>query len=171
MQILLRSQIIGILALAMTIGAHAQTGSASSPSCRDWFSKIDPHDSPQANFALDRLTDVEKLKGMVCLLKLEGRKNDARFSGATRPNVSQLFPATSVEVGALYYVSYVFTGKWDHSSACYLRGVDGRINDPQDIREAYRLYRKWIEQVKKLGLAEAREKGLNPLEGSSASWY
>jgi hypothetical protein len=171
MQILLRLQIIGILAIAITIGTYGQTGPASSPSCRDWFSKIDPHETPQASFTLDKLTDVEKVKGMVCLLKLEGRKNDARFSGATRPNVSQLFPATSVEVGALYYVSYVFTGKWDHGSACYLRGVDGRINDPQDIREAYRLYRKWIEQVEKIGLAAAREKRMSPLEGSSTSWY
>ena len=49
-----------------------------------------------------------------CLLRLEGNKRKAEFTGATNPYTSQIFEAATVEVAALFYISHLFYQKWDH---------------------------------------------------------
>jgi hypothetical protein len=48
------------------------------------------------------------MAGIKCLLKMEGNKNRAAFSGAVKLHVSQSFENTPADVAALYYISYLY---------------------------------------------------------------
>ena len=140
--------------------------------CQYWRSKVDatvtsPEKTPEAD-----VTDPQiVLAGIECLLKIEGNKHPAKFSGAVNDEVSQIFPRATADVAALYYISFLYYQKWEHANAIALRGPDGEVNKSDDIREAYRSYRKWFEQVKRVGLAKARELKLEPLKDTKVHWY
>ena len=101
---------------------------------------------------------------------MEGNKQ-AAFSGAVQLYVSQSFENTPADVAALYYISFLYHQKWDHSDAVALSGKDGAVNTPEVVSEAYRGYKKWFAQVKRVGLAKAREMKLDPLKGTKVRWY
>lgn len=140
--------------------------------CQYWQSKVDETVmAPESTSEPDTANAAVVLNGIECLLKMEGNRNPARFSGAVNNEVSQIFQPAPAEVAALYYISCLYYQKWDHANAVALRGPDGKVNDPEDVREAYRSYRKWFEQVKHVGLAKARELKLEPLKDTKVSWY
>jgi len=160
-----------------------------SDSCAYWQSFVDPKVSPlgvrsQSDKKGKQLRIIEKpltedmnideqriLKGIQCLLNLEGSKHDSIFKGATGPLTSQTFGPTSVEVAALYYISYLYYRKWDYALAAQLVTDQGFVNDSDSIRKAYTAYKKWFKKVKQIGLEKARAEGLDPLDGTGISWY
>lgn len=141
-----------------------------SPDCRYWRSKVDATVEP-ASATINETDDRIILEGIDCLLRLEGNKHSAKFSGATKPYVSQLFKPATVEVAALYYISYLYYQKWDHADAVALRDESGEIDKPEAVRQAYQSYKKWFEEVKRVGLAKARETKLRPLADTNVHWY
>lgn len=141
-------------------------------SCRYWNSRIDSTVSLPDNFERPNEKDPQNIMaGIRCLLQLEGNHNQARFSGATRPDTSQIFSSQTVEVAALFYISYLYYQDWGaFSGAVALRGDDG-IDKPSTIRKAYKYYRGWFKNVEKIGIVEARKKQIAPLKGKDVSWY
>lgn len=112
------------------------------------------------------------LRGVNCLLQLEGEKARSNVAGASRGNVSNLFGSTSIEVAALYYISYLFYRKWDHADAPFLVSKsDSKLNSDQTVARAYKAYRNWFQLVREIGLEEARRRKIDPLKGSRVSWY
>ena len=167
-----RVAIVLLLFATLMLIAQKSEGKSEGPlTCRDWQSKVDSNMNPEANFDPRALSDEAKIKGFECLLNLENNQSRARFSGATRMDVSQTFAPAKVNVAALFYISYVFTGRWDHSQAVALRGQEGRVDNASDIRRAYKSYRAWLSRVKRIGLAQAASGGLDPLTGSNVHWY
>ncbi|MEK6371063.1 MAG: hypothetical protein AABO58_00015 [Acidobacteriota bacterium] len=45
------------------------------------------------------------------------------------------------------------------------------VNTKATITEAYDAYERWFVQVKRHGIAAAREQGLAPLAGTGLHWY
>jgi hypothetical protein len=126
------------------------------------------------------LTEPEIVAATGCLLALEEDTHDANFSGATWAGVSELFAfPTPINLAALYYISYLYTGNWKHGNAIALRGPGADASDmhgqyvtrQEAVHKAYASYRRWYEEVKRVGLARAREKKLDPLEGTGLWWY
>ncbi len=117
---------------------------------------------------------------MGCLLSLEENTQGASFSGATWAGVSELFAfPTPINLAVLYYISYLYTGNWKHGSAIALWGPGADSSDThgfyvtrqEAVHKAYASYRWWYKEVKRVGLAGAREQKLDPLEGTGTSWY
>lgn len=127
-----------------------------------------PHETP---LAFGDLSQGEVFAGIECFLSLQGRKYDSKLSGATRPDVSQTFGTTRTDVAALYYISYLFTQKWDFADAPFLQDGKGKINNDEAVSTAYEMYRQWYLKVTELGLEEARKQKLDPLAGSGITWY
>jgi hypothetical protein len=141
--------------------------------CQYWYSQVDPSvKRPESIKSIDGKVDDNTFKGIECLLKLQGQKGPAKFGGATRHDVSQIFEAPSVEVAALYYISFLYYQKWDHANAVALTDINtGEIIKADKVAEVYSYYREWFKQVKKVGIAKARSKGLDPLTGRKIAWY
>ena len=140
--------------------------------CLFWQSKIDPTLGKSKTYEDPlSLADDEVLLAIDCLLKLEGNKNEASFGGAVNPQVSSVPQFTAVEVSALYYISYLYYQKFDHASIVALDDSSGEFSTQNAITEAYQSYRKWFEEVKKIGLAKAREQKLEPLAHTRVKWY
>jgi hypothetical protein len=143
-----------------------------STGCQYWQSKVDAEVGPPASAQKTNETDPQTiLDGIACLLQMEGNKHSARFSGATKPYVSQIFKPATVDIAALYYISYLYHQRWDHADAVALRDESGEVNSPRAIPKAYKSYRKWFEEVKKIGLSKAREMKLDPLKDAKVRWY
>jgi len=119
----------------------------------------------------EQLTEKEIFKAIECLLKCEGNKHPARFSGAITNYISKILPKASTDIAALYYISILFTGKWDHGDGVALWDREGVINPSGSVQKAYASYRKWFKKVKDLGLDEARRQKLDPLEKTNLHWY
>lgn len=146
--------------------------------CYRWQTQVDPS---LKRFKIDNstLTDDEIQEGISCLLKLKGKTKIARFTGATRTNIysSELYkppkhPA-SIEIAALYYISYLFYDKWEHASSVSLFDEESEeinSNTKKSVEKAYKSYQKWFEKVKEIGLKKAREQKLDPLANSGVSW-
>ena len=141
-----------------------------NPNCVDWHSKIDPG-KPFAFVNVKNKTESEIFLGIACLLKLEGKKMNSNVGGATRGDVSEIFGATTVEVAALFYISYLFYDNWQHADAPFLIDKNHKRNTDKAVRDAFRAYKKWFTNVKALGLEDARKQKLDPLTGSGVSWY
>jgi hypothetical protein len=139
-------------------------------SCDDWTSKIDLT-VREVDFEPLSLPEHQKLAGIACLLALETNHHEARFSGTTRLEVSQMFPPATTDVAALFYISYLFTGNWNHGDAIALWGHEGRINNADDISLAYQKYRDWFKRVSKIGWKKAQKEGIQPLANCPVSWY
>jgi hypothetical protein len=165
-----RITLLALVLLSMVpavMGSREKAGAIKRTDCVKWIALVDPSlkaDSTQPG------TEAEILKAIECLLTCKGRKGQAAFGGVTRPDVSQMLPPATVEIAALFYISYLFEGRWDHADGVPLRD-EQRINPPGSVRLAYASYARWFNQVRKLGLAEARGRHLSPLQGTRLSWY
>ena len=141
-------------------------------SCQFWQSLVDPTvKRPPITPTPDENDPMVVQDAIGCLLELQGKTNRGNFSGATRFDISDAFDPATVEVGALYYVSCLFTGKRDFTSAVALRDSNGKYNTPKSVKIAYEKYRDWYKKVKELGVTKAREMKLDPLQGSNVHWY
>lgn len=140
--------------------------------CETWLERLDSERGEAHALRLSSpLSETDTIVAFECLLSARGNSKPARFSGATRPDVSQVLPPASVEIAALYYISYLYTGEWQHASGVALRNSRGQINPPHAVSKAYSGYKKWLPRVKQIGLSGARLKGLDPLGGTGLAWY
>lgn len=150
----------------------AQTKIRPGGKCSQWTSKIDPTvanpiDSAGGTVRTDQLLDAFR-----CLLKLKGRKSTSIFSsGTVGLNLSTRFPAPSVEVAALYYISYLYSENWRHADAIVLVDEKGNQNTTDSIVKAFDSYESWLKTVKEVGVDEARKRKLDPLSDSGLRWY
>ncbi|MEW6126588.1 MAG: hypothetical protein AB1757_06070 [Acidobacteriota bacterium] len=155
------------LYIFVCIDSFAQS---KNPKCDAWHNRI----APQTHLNLSgvsNMTQEEIFDGIACLMKLKGKKNSSNVMGASRGDVSNFFGATSVEVAALYYISFLFYQKWDHADAPFLVDKSRKLNSIKAVSKAYKSYEKWFKRVKTLGLDKARKQKLDPLDGSGVSWY
>jgi hypothetical protein len=90
-----------------------------SMSCSDWQSKVDS-DKPLVLVDPAGKSQKEILFAIDCLLHLEGKKELSNVEGASNSRVSTFFGATSVEVAALYYASYLYYQRWNFADAPFL---------------------------------------------------
>jgi len=104
-------------------------------------------------------------------MKSKGNKNPAGFSGATSPEVSEILPHATVEIAALYYISYLYEGSFQHAYGVSLVDKKGIYNSSNAVDIAYSAYHKWFKCIKSIGLAKAKEKHLDPLKGTGIYWY
>ena len=139
--------------------------------CADWHSKVD-FNKPLVLVSPENKSQEDIFFAVNCLLQLEGKKEESNVAGASSGRVSNFFGATSVEVAALYYVSYLFYQKWDHADAPFLVNQRNRkLNSDKTVSKAYKAYKKWFERVREIGLEEARKQKLDPLADSGVEWY
>lgn len=140
--------------------------------CKYWQSKVDTKvQLSDERQEIDQNNPENILNAIECLLNLESNKNKAKFTGATKFEVSQIFEPATVDVASLYYISYLYYQKWNHADAIALVDINGNINTPETIQQAYKSYRKWYKEVKKIGLQEAKKQNLDPLANSNIRWY
>ncbi|HUF03103.1 MAG TPA: hypothetical protein VMM38_02910 [Aridibacter sp.] len=146
--------------------------------CSYWNTLVDP-DAPDVPIATIERQSKDVLKGIECLLRLEGR-NELGVRYGSKDYVSQIVPQASVEINALYQISELFFGSNDFAQAIALTANppkrDGKFeelefNHPELVKKAFISYRKWFKKVKKLGLDLARKQNLDPLKGSGVEWY
>lgn len=141
--------------------------------CNYWHNMVGVKDVDYSGKKVDEKDPKQILKGIECLLKLEGNKSPGGLSGATHPEVSQLLPSAAVEVTALHYISYLFYERFDYANGVALHEIDkpSVLNSDKVVKKAYRSYRKWFKKVKKIGIDKARKKNIDPLKGSGITWY
>lgn len=181
------------------LGLHTTAYAEDSPACRRWLDEVaqEPQHvqkkkanvgSGQAGavvrpssdpWEVASLPEAEKMKAIECLLSAENDLRPAAFSGATRFDISQMFAPARVNLAALYAVSYIYSGHYDHAAAVALRGDDASYTDssgsyvtkPSAIHEAYKAYRAWFVKVRQIGLVKAQRAGVQPLAGTGLRWY
>jgi len=144
--------------------------SAHGARCTVWRSKVDPSLSLQGRAIAELPSDRDAVAAIACLLESRGDTRPARFSGAMDERVSQTFDRATIEVAALYFISFIYEKKWDHGMAVAIDGPDG-VNTDKTIRDAYAAYRRWFVKVKRYGIADCRKRGIAPLRGTSLAWY
>jgi hypothetical protein len=65
----------------------------------------------------------------------------------------------------------LFYQNWEHAGSLVLyEEATGKINTRKTAEMATKSYQKWFKRVLEIGLKAAREKKLDPLEGSGISW-
>ncbi len=139
--------------------------------CEYWKAKIDPALPLSGKGVWEMPSDEEAMLVIACLLDLEGRKEPARFGGATRYDVSTILDMPSIEIASLYYISFIYTKKRDHAGMIAILGPDGEINTPFVANKAFIAYKKWFKKVKQIGLNEARCQKLEPLQDTDLDWH
>jgi hypothetical protein len=191
------SFLIPLVAFGMGSLSMAQTEN-SHRTCRQWISEVtqSPKGAPATSSAAGKssititplesdpwgvasLSEPERLAAIQCFLTLENDLRPGAFGGAMRFDVSQTFSQPPVNLAALYAISYIYTGRYNHAAAVALRGDDASSTDaagnyvtkPSAVHKAYRAYREWFAQVRKLGIARAQGASLQPLDGSGLRWY
>jgi hypothetical protein len=126
------------------------------------------------------LNNTEILQAMGCLLALKGRRGPSRFAGVTNPDISQFAGRASIEVAALYYITYLFKGTFDHADAFVIlndrkppaKDENGALlTRPEDASHAFQFYLRWFKEVRKIGVSAARQQHLDPLNGTPLRWY
>ena len=125
------------------------------------------------------LSEQEAFDAISCLLNMENNVHQSRFGTYVQPQVSQFFAPAPSNLAALYYISYIYTGDWQHAGAVALRGqgveaFNSRgeyLTRSEAVAAAYKAYRKWFAEVKRIGLQKSREAGLNPLSETGMEWY
>lgn len=130
-------------------------------------------------WSISSLHDDDKLEAIRCLLGEEADVRSASMSGATRFDTSQIFATATANLAALYAISYIYNDRYDHASAVALRGEGASYIDesgayatsPEAIKRAYIAYHEWFKKIQEIGLENARDAGLQPLDGSGLSWY
>jgi hypothetical protein len=166
--------VAGFVILFSMLCPFGQYGLASehfekSWSCDQWENQITA--SARKLIKVDQFSDDEIVQAISCLLRLKGNKNPSGFSGATSPEVSDILPHATVEIAALYYISYLFKGNIQHAYGVALVDKKGTYNSNEAVDIAYSAYRKWFERIKALGLAKAKAENLDPLKGTGVYWY
>lgn len=156
------------VAFSVVIG-HAACASHAS-SCDLWRSKVDPSIRLQGSDMAELPSDDAAIAAIECLLKSRGNTEPARFSGAVDDRVSQIFPDAPIELAALYFISFIYEKNWRHASAVAIDGPRG-VNTKATIAEAYDAYERWFVEVKRHGIAAAREHRRAPLDGTALHWY
>jgi len=134
--------------------------------------QVDPWDIAKLSFA-------EKMEAIQCLLGEENDLRPAAFGGSVRLEVSQTFAIPTANLAALYAISYLYSGHYNHAGAVALRGDDASYIDsggnyvtkPSAIHKAYQGYHAWFAKVRQVGLSKAQQAGLQPLEGTGLRWY
>ena len=193
-----RSRLLLVLVVA-SLGLQTMAHAEDSPTCRQWLEKVAqvpkhvqakvaaPVEGSTAAIVglspdpwdVASMTEPEKLNAIQCLLGAENDLRPAVFSGVTRFDISQTFAPVHVNLAALYVVSYIYSGHYDHAAAVALRGDDASTTDSNGnyvtkasaIHKAYKAYRAWFAKVRQIGLANAQKSGLQPLEGTGLRWY
>lgn len=157
-----------VILLIMILG----TSEIMSQDCSYWHKSVGVKNLKYAGSKIDEKNPVKIIEGIECLLKLEGNQSRGAFSGATNFQVSELLPPSTVEICALYYISWLFYENYEHASGVALVDESNlRLNSKKSIMMAYTSYRNWFETVKEIGLEEARKQNLDPLKGSGVRWY
>jgi hypothetical protein len=168
--------LMALLLPGMTIAVAQNKPGNTLNKCYRWRTQVDPRFQ---RIMMDKgtLTDREIEEGIGCLLELKGLKNKARLYGDTRINLNKAEryrppkkPA-SVEIAALYYISYLFYNNWEHAGSIALYDADtGKTNTGEIVEKAFESYQKWYKKMLDMGIKVAREKALDPLDGSGISW-
>jgi hypothetical protein len=164
--------VIGLVKVMMSEPlAMTEEPDKNMAACKEWDKRVDAS-LGVAGIKPDKLpSDKELLVAIGCLLKHHGDKAPARFSGATNPKTSQILPNATIELASLYYISYLFTGDWQHGDGVALWNREGVVNPPGSVDAAYAGYASWFERVRSLGIPEARKQRLDPLRGTGLHWY
>ncbi len=162
------------IAIALLVWCPSLTVHAEMPTgrCAPWIGLVDKRVPFSARGeSVEELPEKLFIEGIECLLSLEGNRGESRFEGVTRPDVSELTIPAPVEVAALYLISAIYSGYWDHTSevALYRRDLV-RDNGPESCRIAYESYRLWFLQIRKQGLRGAKANKLEPLIGADVHW-
>ena len=194
----IRSRVLLVLLVA-SLGLQAMAHAEDSPICRQWVERLaQVSNRVQTKMATSEggsttaivslssdpwdvasLSEPEKLNAIECLLGAENDLRPAVFSGGTRFDISQTFAPAHVNLAALYAISYIYSGHYNHAAAVALRGDDASHTDSNGnyvtkasaIHKAYKAYRAWFAKVRQMGLASAQKSGLQPLEGTGLRWY
>lgn len=172
-----------ILLLVSSLFAVSPNGAARSqiratvkesvPGCEPWRAMVDP----QARSSSERpdvgnLSEAESVVGISCLLKLEGDQRPGIFSGATRVDVSQVFPQATVELDALYVISAIYNQKWSHASGIALVDRKSRLLSPRaGAKLAFPAVKAWYLRVQHDSLQKLRIEQDDPLKTSGVKWY
>lgn len=140
--------------------------------CTQWHAKVDKSLAKESEeFDEKQISEKELMKGIECLLKLEGNKTLTWPVGKTNIQSSQPTGLVQIQVNALYFISYLYYGKWEEADAISLVETNKERDSPETIKRAYESYRTWFEKVKEIGLEKAREQKLDPLDGTDVRWY
>jgi len=144
-------------------------------SCKYWQEKIDPSIKlPEETTELNEKDNENVLAAIECLLQMNGRKSQSKFPSGVINVIrygEMKLPSPTVEVAALYYVSYLYYQNWRHANFMVLWDKEGKKNTKESIETAYKAYQSWFEKVKEIGLDKAREQKLDPLNGTDVRWY
>lgn len=138
--------------------------------CDYWQSKV-VVEVPLRGEAFELPSTDELVRVCECLLELRGDSRPARFGGARRVDVSEIFGPVSSEIGALYYLSYIFYGDDGFSDAVTLIDEFGKPNQARSVDRAFASASQWLEQVSSVGLDEVGLRGLDPLFFTTVTWY
>jgi len=157
--------------VALAVCLPASAGS----NCDRWQALVDPSmQEPKGGrdqVLLDTSEAASAEAAIACLLALDTDERAARFCGNTRGDANWLAPGTCpIRVEALYYVSFIFTRQWGHAVGTALLGPDGVMNSEPAVRAAAAAYRKWFEEVRRIGIDEARRRHMTPLAGADVHW-
>lgn len=168
------SFLIAILVIGMSLSCGSLRHYKSSNQenrCEYWKSKIDPSLPLMGKGLWELPIDEESISAIECLLQLEGRREPANIGGVTRFDVSKIIENQSIEIAALYYITFIYSKKWDHASAIAIVAANGEINTPDIINKAFLAYKEWFKTVKIIGLEKARRQKLEPLKDTDLHWY
>jgi len=167
-----------VMSLALLLGglgtmALSQSIPLKDEDCSYWKSVIIAGPNMGSTKDEDPLKRPDILKGMECLLSFKGDKRLSTVPSVTRMTSSGTFGFVPADVAALYYISYLYLERWDHSKngAIALFGEKSERNDPEVVEKAYAAYERWFKTVKKVGLKQARKENLDPLGGSGVRWF
>ena len=126
-----------------------------------------------------KYTEIEQLDMIRELLTME---SDERICSYPVMNwntfLSQLYSDTlkqySIQVEALFLINQVyFDNPFSYSPLPVLTNTENTQNETISgsiIQQAYRDYKDWYIQLKRIGLKEARVQGVKPLQNSNVKW-
>ena len=166
----IRCALLFIVFFSTASWASAQAKKVSDE-CRPWIQKIDPA-LGKRGFAIQLpVQEQDLLVAVSCLLKSEGNKGPSQCDMNMTHNGGTDLPPPTVEVFALYYISFIFEGDWEYAEGIALEDRRGRINPPGSVHTAYVAYRKWFLKVREIGVEQARKEHLKPLDPSGINWF
>jgi hypothetical protein len=178
-KILSRSFVLAYFIFSQYSNASCQEKFKTKIDCCDYWSYVVTGDKSKFATFMQYQKDSIYLRhdeesimcGIECLLNLEGNKNKSCLGA----NISNLtsdtgIPNPSVEIAALYQILNIY-GLVESVHVIRLYDNDGNPNTEETIKKAYRYYREWFEEVKKVGIVKAREMGLHPLKNKDIFWW
>ena len=194
----IRSRISMVTLVLIFLGTPSAAFAGNSHACRRWLKRVARGPTPVSEKGATReggadaavelshdpwqvasLSEAEKVEAIQCLLGTEDDLRPAAFSGAMRLDTSQTFAPAPVNLAALYAISYIYSGRFDHAAAVALRGENASYTDSSGnyvtkvsaTRKAYQAYRTWFAKASKIGFTDAHRAGLQPLDDTGLRWY